>query len=342
MLLRQGILPIILLCLLLFTSCNHKEIYHEDFARHRVYIHFDYKQVEKEASSVRVLFYPLEGISKSPFVFDLDGNGGIVPIPNGKYHILAYNVDTENIIELEENNIDAFELTTPSYEVEEGVMESDNAQAARLLAGQMLPKGDGEGSFLQYDIPDYTMRSRYNNFKFEYHGEQYSDISLEDIAAEVTLLMEPAVYKVNLVIKGLIGMERLTYARGTLSGVASSYYMGEGVPSEKAGLVVFHAQPYPADSVMRASFYVWAPYPKGNENVRQFLNLYYWALGANFYSSTELTDALRNANYGPSGMTLNVELTTDIDMTQGTYEGGNSGFQPNVDDWGNENHNIHF
>lgn len=326
----------------LFTSCDHKELYHEDFARHRVFIHFDYGQVEKQASSVRVLFYPLDGVSRYPLIFDLNGNGGIVPIPNGKYDILAYNVDTENIIELEENNINAFELTTPSYEVEEGFTNIDNSQAARFIFGQMLPKSEEEGSYQQFDIPDYTMRSRHDNFVVEYYGKRYDNINLEEVAAEVTLSMKPAVYKINLVVKGLVGLERLTYARGTLSGVATSYYMGEGEPSEKAGLVVFHAQPFPVDSVMRASFYVWAPYPKGNDGVRQFLNLYYWAHGANFYSITELTDALRNANYGPSGMTLNVELTTDIDMTQGTYEGGNSGFQPNVDEWSNEHHDIHF
>lgn len=82
---------------LVMSSCDHKELcYHHD---HRVTlrVEFDWRDApEASPQGMAVWFYPAEGTEGTPLRFDFKGTrGGEVRVPEGKYHLISYNNDTE-------------------------------------------------------------------------------------------------------------------------------------------------------------------------------------------------------------------------------------------------------
>ena len=335
--------------LVLLSGCNHKDLYMVDSRLVKVWVDFDFEKLEATPTAMRVLFYPIEGngTTGTPYVFDVAGTGGYANVPEGDFKVLAYNVDTENILEQEENYFNLFRLTTASSEVEmdpEEVGEGREASFARSIFGAQLPRSAEEGEFLLYEEPEYTCRC----FTPMFHVDPTISVVIdsygntEKVATskdKLNMVAEQAVCTLKFDVKGIEGLVRANYVRATLSGVSASYQMGEGHYTDEEGMVAFECQIDVPNDVVHGKVHIWGFKPYDKPDSRQFLNVYIWATGGNFYFTQEVTDELTEAvKEAEISKEFSFELTTDLDITQGVV--GNSGFEPTVGEWDEENRDI--
>lgn len=88
----------ILLCGLLFASCDHKDLCYAHFHTTKIEVKYDWSE-EPEASpeGMCAFFYPV-GQSETSQRFDFPGaKGGEIEIAQGKYVLITYNNDTETV-----------------------------------------------------------------------------------------------------------------------------------------------------------------------------------------------------------------------------------------------------
>ena len=314
----------------------------------KVWVDFDFDKLEKSPTAMRVLFYPIydNATTGTPYVFDIAGTGGYANVPEGDFKVLAYNVDTENILEFNENYFDLFTLSTHCSDVEEVVEPSESREYsfARSIFGSRLPRSQEEGAFLLYEEPEYTCRC----YKPLFHvdptisvvTDNYGNTEKQAISKDkLTMVAETAVCTLKFDIKGIEGLVRANYVRATLSGISASYQMGEGRCSDEEGMVAFECKIDVPNDVVHGKVYVWGYKPYNKPDSRQFLNIYVWAAGGNFYITNDITDELTEAvREAEINKEFEFELSTELDITQGVV--GNSGFEPSVGEWDEETTDI--
>lgn len=347
---RYGYICLLLTMMMLLSSgCDQKELYMIDSRLVKVWVDFNFDKLKQSPASMRVLFYPIQenGFTGAPYVFDITGTGGYANVPEGDFKVLAFNVDTENILQSDESSFDMFRLTTASSEVESVIEDSENSHKksfVRSLFGSVLPRSADEDEFMLYDVPDFTCRCYTPHFHVSPIITQvtndYGESKKETIAKEkLTMQAETAVCTLSFDIKGIVGLVRANYVRATLSGVSCSYLMGEGRATDEAGMVAFDCRIDKDNDIVHGKVYVWGFQPHGKADSRQFLNIYVWATGGNFYFTNEITDELSKAvRQAEISKEFEFSLITDLDITQGVV--GNSGFEPSVGDWEEENRDI--
>ena len=266
-----------LLLLACIISCDHKELLIEDRELYSLTVSFDFSEVDHTPSAMRVLFYPVNQ-GGSPYKFDISAEGGNVVIPAGDYNILAYNIDTENIIEANEDNYSDFFLTTRSFEVETGEVKSNDgaskARYVRNLFGNQVPKAAEEGDFLLYDSPEWTCCCRYENFHMDTQHKSAKTDGEGMKQQAIQLKAYTAVYVVNFEIDGIEGLEWASFVRGTLSGISGGVMVAEGEPAPLPGMVSFAATVDKERNLVTGTFFVWGYVPSNEEDTRQFMDIY--------------------------------------------------------------------
>ena len=340
MLLRHGILPAILLWLLLFTSCDHKELYIENYNQYKVHVTFNFSNVKAQPEAMRVLFYPLEADSTigAPYIFDLDATGGIVNLPIGIYHVLSYNVDTETILEVDDDKFNDFKLTTSSTEVES--FDTRRGANVRNLFGSKIPKAEKEESFLLYTQPEWVCRCRVDSFMLKptmiTKTDEDDNFIKEPATTNLLLEAKEVLYTINIELEGIQALPHATMAKGTLSGVSISNYIAQGKYSSETGMVAFDAYIDKYRNKVTASFLVWGPYPADNNETEQYLDIYIWTSSGNYYTTTNVTELMHAI--GSKEMERNVKVKTEINLDDGGD--GNSGFHLEIGEWGDEKLNV--
>lgn len=335
--------------LLLLTSCNHKELYIENFDQYQVRVEFNFEQTSDVPTTMRVVFYPIGELAwHQPWLFDVNATGGYVQLPAGDYRVLAYNVDAMNIIEYERENYDNFSLSTSRYEIE---VKEDEANASkrrsyRRLFGSYVPVGEGEVvSYPLYDSPDWTCTCRQETFHLEpqygtiddYKNEQTHETS-KDIRTLLTLTAEDAVKHLEFELTGIEGAKWASVVRGTISGIPTSYNMASGQPSGELGLMTFAARVDEDNEAIVGTMNVWGFYPTDDSDAHQYLNIYIWAQNGNHYVSQDVTVQMEGGQ-DSNTQRLVIHLNSQgIDLNDDGN--GDSGFKPSVGTWEEQSTNI--
>ena len=327
------------LCLLLSYSCNHKDLYVEVGSQSmQVQVNFDFDQTGQTPAAMRVYFYPLDGNTTSqPLRFDLPPSGGMVQLAAGDYRVLAYNVDAQNILEQDDDTYDLFQLTTQRYEVEVTEQEDNkgNRSARRRLFGSNLPIGEDEQpDFPMYDTPNWACACRQELFRVE--PPKAGDVSVS--SSTLALTAHEAIKQVEFELSGIEGVSNATLVRGTISGIPSGYRMATGLPVNDLGLMTFAARVDEERGVILGSMTVWGFCPPDDTDARQYLNIYIWSNGGNYYVTQDITDQMRSGEASNlQHVTVHIE-SQGIDLTGA--DAGDSGFKPSVGDWEEHNSNI--
>ena len=304
----------------------------------QVQVSFDFDQTGQTPAAMRVYFYPLDGNTTSqPLRFDLPPSGGMVQLAAGDYRVLAYNVDAQNILEQDDDTYDLFQLTTQHYEVE--VVEQDDSQGNRAprrqLFGSNLPVGADEHlDYSLYDAPNWTCVCRQELFRVE--PPKVGNISVS--SASLDLQAVTAVKQLEFELSGIKGVKNATLIRCTISGIPSGYQMATGQPVNDLGLMTFSAHVDEEREVIVGSMSVWGFCPPDDPDARQYLNIYIWTNGGNYYVSQDVSEQMRNGETSSLQRVL-IQLNSEgIDLTNA--DAGDSGFKPSVGDWEEHNSNI--
>lgn len=321
------------------VSCEHKELLVPNTELSQVQVGFDYSDVEQTPKAMRVLFFPMES-NRPSYKFDLASEGGYVRLPAGNYQVIAYNIDTENILEISDDDYDNFELTTQSYVVEEesnSEKQETTISYSRSLFGVSVPKGRGEGEFLLYDTPEWTCMSKMDQFQVK-SGPSTPLVKTRAVSDNaLTLHASTAVCVVDLVVVGIEGVEYASMVRGTLSGIAAGKYLASNNPTSCAGMVSFTGNIDRENKVIRARFFVWDFVPADSPDMRQYMNLYIWSNTGNYYMSADVTDVLANAE---QAQVTHVDVRLKLELTIMEVDEGNSGFKPQLNEWEEQSSDI--
>lgn len=312
-------LPFYLLALLLFiSSCEHKELWRENYDTYRVNVAYDWSGITSHdmPSAMRVLFYPLDDDERTePYIFDFVGHdGGTVSLPAGHYNVVSFNHDTDNIIINGTDNSDTMAALTQRMSA-----NSSSVNIPDSLLPQDAPL---------YDSPQWFCRAYKSEVYVEPTAETLTTRSGSVGSQTVTLAPEWAVYKINYTIKGVNGLKYVTHAEGYLSGMASQLGVMSNKPGGMSCMVPFTATASEADSLMHGTVFVWGTMSAETHNFGIFI----WGQDKNYYTVADVSSQLATLSDSEGSRTNEINITVTVDVSFSPKSNG-GGFSPTVDDY---------
>lgn len=311
---KTFILYILLLCCAVLTACEHKDLCYNHPHDKELRIRFDWSAIDKKhiPNVVKVICSPLWMDEKNKYLeFDLPPEGGIVRVPDGEYELMAYNNDSPvnqvvqqhlSIPDLYDYRVWRFILTTPN---------------SRLLPNDKM-------------APDF--------FCLAVNKEK-----LRTAAREREIVMRPLrrTAHVNCTVKGIETRERSGKIYGVLTGCSDYMDLASGICLERLlrsnkSSVLFEME---ADgSVLQGNFNLlrggFAPGSPSLAGHRHLLEIYVLQKNGKFRRfEGDVTKQVPCDNPIGTAMPdfdIYLEFTIPPPATEG---GGESMFDPDVDDW---------
>lgn len=339
-----GVLRLLAVVLLAATavSCRHKDLLSLDDDQALVRIQFDMDQLQQSPLAMRVYFYPIlpDGSVGRPQMFDIRPEGGVAPLAEGDYQVVAYNVDPNNIIDVDQEQWSLFHLTSPRYEMQVvNDYDGPNQAPRRPLFGTTVPYEDDEYEWHQ-DAPDWTCTAHYDHFHVDRYQAEASSEGVRYVPLHLTV--QEATVQVTFELTGATGLELATMVRATVSGVPDGHVMATGRPSSEPTLETFFGTIDHDNNVIRATARLWGYYPTGGADTRQYLNLYIWTERGPMYIHPDITEFMQSGEpdiTADGTRIMHIHLDSEIDF----YRGGtadDSGFAPDVMGWDEVSSNI--
>ena len=315
MLLRHSVLPAILLCLLLFTSCIHKDLLVEGRVVN-LNVAFDWQKApDAQPTGMTVLFYRQDDTSAEPIRYDLSGMlGGTVQLPPGLYQAIAYNYDTETILYRGQVQPDALEAYTRISSLEEGTQLSPTrAQMPRAVSTEHEP------IILEPDM---------------LWGAVSEPLALTGYEEEQSLVLQPVprVREITITIHNVPNLQYTGQFGGALSGLASSVWMSTGQVGGDCATQAFPV--YVLDeTTLQMHFRIFGHCPHRENGVINTHLLTIYAIladGSKWYYTQDITDQMHDLNQNPDDTHIYIELD-ELPLPKPIVNG--SGFQPTLDNW---------
>ncbi len=199
--LRKKVFALALVLMLVLTnSCQDELCYNHNHAV-PVRLHFSFSpKPETNPKQMNVYFYPTTG--GAPLMYQTSGSGvETVMLPIGSYRVMCLNSDTETITYHETNSWDKFHVT-----------------ASRGGAGQKAETADEEEILYQPEnlfvatiAADTTLVDTKNGY-------------------DLSLATNNVVYNYNFTIEGVKNLKYVSGMSGSISGLASGYYVCNKAP----------------------------------------------------------------------------------------------------------------
>lgn len=270
---------------------------------------FDWSEIGVHVlpEGMRVAFYPLEG--GRPWVFDCpEGRDRIVEMPEGKYRVLCYSNDTEDIIWSNSGEYDKFTAGTASAEAPDGI--------------------------LNYLTPDWLC------------GDYGSDaIDLTDLPSgsetEVSFTPVPMVCTYTFEVNGIGGLQYISDIYGCLSDMSGALNMATDVLPEVLSDHLFFSGKADGEQI-HGGFYTFGPGIHDPEHAEAHVfKLFLKSHKGNVYTlEADVTEQIHSVAL--EGHLHNVHLVVDFvsEVPEEPIGGGGGGFEPDVDEWEDENQDI--
>lgn len=299
----------LLVALLGFQSCEHKELCYDHSHDAAVRVTFNWSEIGTHdlPEGMRVAFYPLEG--GKPWIFDCpEGDNRLVEIPENRYRVLCYNNDTKDIVWEDSNEYDKFTADTP---------------------GAKAP--DGEASCL---TPDRLCGD---------HGENIIDLThlMPGTETEVPLTPVPMVCAYTFEVNGISGLQYITDLRGGLSDMSGSLNMAtDSLPENLSESLLFGGK-FDKEQV-KGGFYTFGPGRHDPAHTEMHLfTLYLKSHKGNVYVlEADVTEQIHRVPLEGHLHTVHLIIEFDYDVPEEPIGGDDGGFDPDVVDWEDVNEDI--
>ncbi len=300
---------IYVLGLLLLAGCAHKDLCYFNANRSQVEVIFEWDSLPQDPPlGMRLFFYPQSGAE--PYIENLNGaKGGYVDVPVGNYTVVCVNNDTETILWRGENALNTLEAYTRTTELVEN------------MPGVTTPKQGEEEMVL---APEPIWSDTLQNVVVQREAEDQLFVLYPTVATK------RITYEVNRVS----GSENITLIRATLSGLSGSLLLADREIAQTGATLPFSGS-VDTDNSSRivGEFHCFGYLP----NLMQEFTLYCWSAEGNIKSSYDVTDQMVN-----SVDTTHIHLIIDGNLTIPSGGNDGSGFEPNVNEWIGNDHNILF
>lgn len=284
----------LLAIVLLWLGCEHKDLcYHHPHAPEvRVEFRWDSTQVVPRA--MRVFFYPINEAGGPPYVFDFqDSKGGVVKVPYGKYNVICYNIDTDNVVENSLQQIKSLELTSST----------------------LNPIIERPAGIVTYDQPPIIVSDKQNNVSLESRGET---------PQVVVLTPKTIIYTYTFEIQGIQNLKYAEEIKASLSNISGSFFPGSQTLSSQGGEVLFEG--YVQDGIVRGSFRTWGVLPQGDSHFTLFIR----TKDKKIYKSFDVTQQV-SPSENDFKREIHIVIRTQWDIPSPI--GNGEGFKPEVESW---------
>lgn len=293
------------------ASCTHKELCDTHPHTTSINVVFDWRNAPGAApETMSVYLFPENGGGPLRYEF-VNIAGGTIEVPAGRYRGLCLNSDTENLVYRGSDSWNTFEIYSPATELLRSLgVRSDTA-----------PRADGT------EHEEVVMEAE------TVYTDRVTGIEIE-MGVRQTITFYPAVSVCSYTYE-ILNAENLKYVNGmsgSISGMAGGMFIGGNTLTEAGCIIPFEAA-IGLPSTITGGFLTFG-YNPGASYSHQLVIYAILSDNSKWYYTYDVTDQVRNA---PDP--FHVHIVLDGLPLPKPLENG-SGFNPDVDEWGNVEENI--
>lgn len=302
---RRSINIVIILILGLLVSCKHKDLCYDHSHVREVDVIFDWSMSpDAMPESMSLYLYPDNGGPVQRYDF-ANYCGGRVRILDGTYHAICVNSDVRDIVALNINNFNAFELNTKDISMLYGQYG---------VLSKSIPRSSGAEDERIVSVPEYI----WSHYK--------TDIVIDDVSKSFTLIPVSNVISGTVTIYNVENLEWIKGVTTTLSSMSGGYQPQFESLTEERVTLAFNCTPFSQDTKVSGTFTTFGCCPL--EMIPHKLIVYVELYDdSRWYYEFDVTDQLHEQE----GLR---EIVIEIDhlpVPRPVVDGG--GFTPSVEEW---------
>lgn len=321
-------LSVILFVLILFASCQHKELCYDHTHVVPVQVTFDWSEApDASPKSMSLYFFPVDGGEPMRYEFS-ELRGGNIRVPAGHYNVMCINSDTEYIRYRNKERFETFEVYPRDAEM------LSSLSTLGLKADDPIPRAPGtEEQRLVYE-PDRMWNDRMR------------DVVIESGTESIPIILSPKsiVEKYKLTINNV---ENLKYANGvgsTVTGMAAGYLTGTGELSSECVTHAVELKMSSDKTQLTGEFYTFGHCPD-KDHIQEHKFVVYSVIsdGSKWYYTFDVTKYMHELPEDdmpehPDEDGVKEIVLDGLPLPKPITNGG--GFQPEVGDWETEHVEI--
>lgn len=342
---KRSIFLVLTLVSLIFPACEHKDLcyHHPHTAEFRVcfdwskadWIQEDWVRVNYERVSdnlpagMTMVFYP-QDFEGEEITIQLPQGGGLVNVPEGTYKVICYNNDSAT---LHFTGVKAYD-TYAGYTGDGSASEDKDGPSSFSTNHSPIVCGDKDQPIKRR--PDMISGCNVYYLKVSRTEVRYTSEEREDYLAKdrvVTLYPKRLVARYTYEVSGIRNLNYVAQLYGTITNLSHKIYFGREEIDKTQITVPFWAVTDRKDFI-KGEFLTFGHHPENTDPVTLTLYLTLTDKSDHVYP-IDVTDQVFNA---PDPMDVYLRITSDIVLPEPIP--GDGAFQPEVDDWDEEEHEI--
>ena len=307
------------LCLLpLLAGCIHKPLCFPKGELTPMQVRFDWSTADQPAEAMRVFFYSADG-STEPIVYDLPGQtGGTVELPEGTYQVAAYNTDTQNIL---------YRPATTPHGLPDLLLSTIPSAIAQKLNLSLY--GLRTDSATIYETPDRICRAFLSTLK----------VSPQEPAANrtVTLFPRECLYRLSYEVHGIQNLRSsISYPMlASLGNVSDGYLIRQGIYTDTPVQMLLPANNNSGTVVGSCSLF---GVPQGS--LKHLFSLYIYTEQGMQVRTFDVTDQIPPLSPQDHTVHIHIQINTDWSLPEPIGGGTGGGFDPEVEEWEDEEEDL--
>ena len=326
--------------LLLVTACEHKELCYHHPHTAQLQVEFDWSYApdaerNNEVEGMCLWFYPVDEAGTQtgePMRYDLAGmKGGTVEIPVGRYQVLYYNNDYEVVQFRGVGDFWQQECYTREGSLFEPVFGNASYSAPRAKGTEeervvITPEMMWGDHAMNVDI-----REKGLSYWFVRDGET-EQTTIERDELRLTLMPHEQICRYTYEIRNVKNVGYVTQMSASLSGMSGSVFCASEQVEDEAVTLPFEAS-FDEQTHIVGDFHTFGHHPENDE--RHKLALYVWLNdGSKWLYTFDVTGQVDEA---PDKRRVHIVID---ELSLPEPIGDDSGFQPTVDGWIEEEEEI--
>lgn len=293
---------------LMWVSCQPHDPFCLNHPHNAVIVEYDWSQAPdaRDIRGTRVYFYHVGDKSLATRADFTGMEGGMIKLGEGEYDVVSYNSDTERVMWRGDNSLPTLE----TYTRETMLTEELPGYSYEAIEGLVL-------------TPDRLWSGRVNR----------AYVSGRDTTV-ITITPRKVTYEVIWLVEGIKGARRVTACALSLGNVGGTLFLAGPATGENeslmSGIGTYVAGDDEAETGgFRGRFEAFGcPF---DQDCRHILTIYCWSPGGNIKASYDVTDQFHRPD---DDRKIYLHIDAGFEIPTGDGDGGEGGFDADVDVWG--------
>ncbi len=295
-----------LLCLFA-TSCTHKKLCYDHTHTRDINVVFDWnKALDANPRSMSLYLFPEDGGKPLRYEFT-NKHGGTIRVVAGHYRAIFLNSDTRNIIIQNEDDFDAFCISTKEIYTVSGLTSNKTSVST-------LPKAKGSDEERWVYSPEQVWSGAHD------------DLLITDDNQTITLTPEGHIRNCHVKITNAENLQWISGISASLSSMAGGHHPSCKMESTELVTIPFETRYTPKEQTVTGQFTVFGCCP-ANEVTHNLIIYAVLADDSKWYYTYDVTQQIHEAE---DPFNIYIALN-ELPLPKPVSDGG--GFKPSVGEW---------